>query len=179
MLPIRRTQSSGTCDCAVKENSRAHGYSSSTTTRISMNYSELKIRGSQPHGSDLTLCRFGNRNFGKAKFPAPSTGPKAPNRHRLRLRFSGFRKSTRSGLKQARVVRKAQRRRLPFPPFPPSSHIFYPSSSCSSCCCACTCGVQVPSLLPSSLLPSSPPPPLPSFPPSLDIKQCLLSTFLN
>ena len=50
-------------------------------------------------------------------------------------------------------MRKAHRRRLHFPPFlpfPPSSHIFYPSSSCSSCCCACTCGVQVPSLLPSS-----------------------------
>ena len=52
----------------------------------------------------------------------------------------------------------------PLPPFPPSSHIFYPSSSCSSCCCACTCGVQVPSLLPPPPLPSFPPPLLPSSP---------------
>jgi hypothetical protein len=51
--------------------------------------------------SDLTLCRFGNR---KAKFPAPSTGPKAPNRHRLRLRFSGFREKHKVGLSPLSIV---------------------------------------------------------------------------
>jgi hypothetical protein len=67
----------------------------------------------------------------------------------------------------------------PQAPALPSSHIFYPSSSCSSCCCACTCGVQVPFLLPSSLLPSSPPPPLPSFPtPLLDLPSSPLSPLL-
>jgi hypothetical protein len=70
-----------------------------------------------PHPSDLTLCRFGNR---KAKFPAPSTGPKAPkgpNRHRLRLRFSGFRKSTRSGLSQSQSLSVSHSQWAPPPVF--------------------------------------------------------------